>query len=143
MTEPVPSQEFSERPAPPAAVRFVRRHKVVLVRAAFSKVVLANIPKHLPLALLALAGSLEGRHEPVLVDRAVKKDDHLLARILGDREVTCVGISVHTGPGLMDALHCSRLVKRLRPDVTVVWGGWHATKAPASILREPSSDFVI
>ena len=40
-------------------------------------------------------------------------------------EALCLGITVLTGAPISDALRISRSAKRARPDLPVVWGGWH------------------
>ena len=97
----------------------------------------------MPLALLSLASTLVGRYEVVIVDRSVNKGDQELLALLSRPEAVVVGITVLTGTVIKDAIYCSRMVRVERPDVKVVWGGWHATKAPESILMEPYVDFIV
>ncbi len=47
-------------------------------------------------------------------------------------EALCLGVTVLTGAPISDALRISRAAKRARPDLPVVWGGWH----PSMFSRE-------
>ncbi|MFQ5793237.1 MAG: B12-binding domain-containing radical SAM protein, partial [Acidobacteriota bacterium] len=64
-----------------------------------------------------------------------------LGRHLGD--ALCVGMGVLTGAPITDALAVSRAVKKARPDLTVVWGGWHPSLFPEQCLEDPSVDAVV
>jgi radical SAM superfamily enzyme YgiQ (UPF0313 family) len=50
---------------------------------------------------------------------------------------------VLTGSPIRDALRISRAAKAMRPDLPVVWGGWHPSLFPAECLAEPSIDAVV
>ncbi len=98
----------------------------------------------LPLALLALASALDrDRYEPVIVDARMEADPlaALVERI--DERTLCLGISVLTGPPIAGALAASRAAKARRPDLPVVWGGWHPSLFAAQCLAEPSVDLVV
>ncbi len=101
------------------------RRKVVLYnpRAVFHT---------MPLALLALASALDRhRYEPVIIDGRL--EDDALARLTAEtRDAFVLGVSVLTGAPLRDALHVTRQLRRARPDLPIVWGGWH----PSLFARE-------
>ena len=96
-----------------------------------------------PAGLLAIAAPLiEEGLEVRVIDAAI---DPTWLRTL-ERELTqalCLGVSLLTGPMILGALAASRLAKRIRPGLPVVFGGWHPTLLPAQTLREPSVDIVI
>ena len=82
----------------------------------------------MPLALLAIGSELDPeRYEVVIIDARVDSDAErtLLAHI---GEAVCLGVTVLTGAPISDALAISRAAKRARPDLTVVWGGWHRSE---------------
>jgi anaerobic magnesium-protoporphyrin IX monomethyl ester cyclase len=96
-----------------------------------------------PLGLLSLAGSLrEAGYEPVIIDGALHRD--YLPRIqeaLADS--LCFGVSLLTGPMIRDAIVACRMVRRLRPDLPIVYGGWHPSLLTAETLREEFVDVVV
>src|SRR5215469_15446884 len=59
------------------------------------------------------------------------------------QDSACFGVSLLTGPMILDAIEVSRTVKRLRPGLPVVFGGWHPTLESAQTLREEFVDVVV
>jgi len=94
----------------------------------------------MPLALLAVGSELDPeRYEVVIVDGRLEQDPEraLLAQLDG---ALCLGVTVLTGAPISDALRISRAAKRLRPELPVVWGGWHPSMFARECLAEPSVD---
>ena len=79
----------------------------------------------------------------------VKLVDNLLSpdyekTILRETEdALCLGISVLTGPHIGAAVRVSRAVRKLRPEMPIVFGGWHASLATEQTLREPFVDAIV
>src|ERR1700678_681908 len=97
----------------------------------------------MPLALLAIGSELDpDRYEVVIIDARVDADaeNTVLAHI---PEAVCLGVTVLTGAPISDALAISRAAKRARPDLTVVWGGWHPSMFSRECLSEPSVDVAV
>jgi anaerobic magnesium-protoporphyrin IX monomethyl ester cyclase len=96
-----------------------------------------------PLALLALAPIAEQRGLKVdIIDSTI--DAHYRQRILDqlDRAV-CVGISIVTGPMIIEAIEVARAVKTARPSVPVILGGWHPSTLAGQSLAAPYIDIVV
>ena len=121
----------------------VEKRRVLLINPSLKPINLPSLPRYLSLSLLSVASGIVDRYDVAILDRALRRDDKELRRLLEDPAVACVGVSAMTGPALLDAAHCSRLVRQIRPDVAIVWGGWHVTMAPESVLREPFVDFIV
>jgi radical SAM superfamily enzyme YgiQ (UPF0313 family) len=96
-----------------------------------------------PLGLLSLAGSLRhAGYEPHIVDGALHRD--YLKRIAAlSKDCACFGVSLLTGPMIRDAIVASAFFRGLRPDVPIVYGGWHPSLLSAETLREDFVDVVI
>ena len=96
-----------------------------------------------PLGLLSLAASLrEAGFEARIIDAAIDAD--YLQTI--ERELSgCMafGVSLLTGPMIHDAIAASRLVRRLRPELPIIFGGWHPSLLPNQTLREDFVDVVV
>lgn len=101
------------------------------------KVVLVNPPTvfwTMPLALLAVGSALDrARVDVVVVDRRFESEDRLLAELDG---ALCLGVTVLTGRPLAEAAAIVRRARRRRPDLPVIWGGWHPSLFPASCVEE-------
>src|ERR1700758_985420 len=54
-----------------------------------------------------------------------------------------LGISVLTGPHIGAAIRMSKAVKKKRPAVPIVFGGWHASLATQQTLRESFVDAIV
>jgi len=113
-----------------------RRSKIVLYnpRAVFFT---------MPLALLAIGSELDPeQYEVVLVDGRLEQDPEraVLAQLEG---ALCLGVTVLTGAPISDALRISRAAKRARPDLPVVWGGWHPSMFARECLAESSVDITV
>ena len=100
-------------------------------------------PLGAPLSLLCLASPLlQAGFEVKLVDNLISPDyEKTILRETTD--ALCLGISVLTGPHIGAAIRVSRAVKKLRPELPIVFGGWHASLATEQTLREPFVDAVV
>ncbi|HVW86478.1 MAG TPA: radical SAM protein [Bryobacteraceae bacterium] len=96
-----------------------------------------------PLGLLSLAAALrEAGYEPSIIDGALHPDYR--ARIRHDLEgCAAFGVSLLTGPMILEAIEMSRMVRALRPEIPVIFGGWHPSLATDQTLREDYVDIVV
>ena len=58
-------------------------------------------------------------------------------------EALCLGVTVLTGPPIRDAIRVCRAAKAQRPEIPVVWGGWHPSLFPLECLSEASVDITV
>lgn len=98
----------------------------------------------MPLALMAVGAGLEDLGiETVIVDGRLENDPVSALAVHLD-ESLCLGISVLTGSTIRDALEVGARLKGIRPDLPIVWGGWHPSLFPKEILEEtPDVDIVV
>lgn len=96
-----------------------------------------------PLGLLSLAASVrEAGYEPVIIDAALHRDYlGLLAREIPGS--LCFGVSLLTGPMIHDAIQASQIVRETRPDLPIIFGGWHPSLCTPQTLNEPFVDVVV
>ncbi len=86
----------------------------------------------LPLGLLHV-GSVLPRERVVILDGRIDADPEArVAALAGD--ALLLGLSVLTGAPILDAVRVSLAAKRARPDLPVVWGGWHPSLLPEQCL---------
>jgi radical SAM superfamily enzyme YgiQ (UPF0313 family) len=84
----------------------------------------------------------EAGFDPLIVDGALRSDYlELIEKEI--RDCLCFGISLLTGPMIDKAIAVARHVKHLRPDLPVIFGGWHPSLLPAQTLKEPYVDAVV
>jgi anaerobic magnesium-protoporphyrin IX monomethyl ester cyclase len=121
-----------------SAVRSVARKRL--------KVVLYNphaVFYTMPLALLAIGSELDpDLYEVVTIDARLDPDaeNSVLSHM---HDALCLGLTVLTGAPISDALRVSRAAKRVRPDMPVIWGGWHPSMFASECLTEPSVDVTV
>lgn len=97
----------------------------------------------MPLALMAIGSELDPAiYEVVIVDGRLEADPEaaVLAQLDG---ALCLGVTVLTGRPIVDAIDISRAAKAVRPDLPVIWGGWHPSMFARECLAEPSVDVTV
>ena len=100
-------------------------------------------PRGAPLSLLAVAAPLDKKgYDVEIIDANV--DDGCIERVLARvDDALCIGITCMTGPQIKGALEMARTVKEKNPDISVVFGGWHATILPEQTLKSRLVDIVV
>jgi radical SAM superfamily enzyme YgiQ (UPF0313 family) len=97
-----------------------------------------------PLSIMTLAAALESRYDATLIDGNL---DHAAARTACDAikngTFDAVGVTVMGGPQVATAIEVSRAVRRVRPDLPIVWGGYFPTLYPDVALNSDYVDFVV
>src|SRR5437867_5961142 len=96
-----------------------------------------------PAGLLSLASPLRKAGNDVVIIDAAVVSDYLAAVMEETRDALCLGVSLLTGPMIRGAVAASRMVKGLRPDLPVVFGGWHPSLLPEQTLKEDFIDIVV
>lgn len=97
----------------------------------------------MPLALLAIGSELDPEvYEVVTIDGRLDPDAEttVISQLEG---ALCLGVTVLTGAPIADALRISRAAKRARPDLPVIWGGWHPSMFARECLAERSVDATV
>src|SRR5580692_8676839 len=100
--------------------------------------------RRLPLAVLALAAVLEGREEYEIVDGNLEdRPVDAILKLIDSHPVDLLGVSAMPGPQMVAAMETSRQIRRLRPKVKIVWGGYFASIYPDAALNAKYIDFVV
>jgi len=97
----------------------------------------------MPLALLAIGSELDPAvYEVVTIDGRLDPDAASTVASHIDTAL-CLGVTVLTGAPISDALRISRVAKQARPDLPVVWGGWHPSMFSRECLLENCVDVTV
>jgi anaerobic magnesium-protoporphyrin IX monomethyl ester cyclase len=117
-----------------------------MARPARHKIVLYNpmaVFHTLPLGLLAVGSNLDpARYDVRIIDARIAADAHdEVLREIDD--AVCFGVTMLTGRPLADALKILRAVKKRRPEITTVAGGWHPSLFRTETLSEGSIDITV
>jgi anaerobic magnesium-protoporphyrin IX monomethyl ester cyclase len=97
----------------------------------------------MPLALLAVGSELDPEiYEVVIVDGRL--DENAERSVIEHLDgAVCLGVTVLTGAPISDALRISRAAKAARPDIPIVWGGWHPSMFGRECLTESCVDVTV
>src|ERR1700689_3782962 len=100
-------------------------------------------PLSAPLCLLALAAPLlQAGFEVKLIDNITSPDFE--SEILRETsDALCLGISVLTGPTIGSAIRVAKAVKKARPSLPIIFGGWHPSLAMEQTLQPDFVDAVV
>ena len=98
----------------------------------------------LPLAVLALAAVLEGREEYRIIDGNLEEDPTAaILNTINVHQVELLGVSCMPGPQMVAAMETCREIRRLRPHVRIVWGGYFPSLYPDTTLNAKYVDYVV
>jgi anaerobic magnesium-protoporphyrin IX monomethyl ester cyclase len=98
----------------------------------------------LPLSILALGAVLEGREEYQIVDGNLDNNPvGTILELIDNRRVDLLGVTVMPGPQMAAAMECCREIRRLRPQVPIVWGGYFPSIYPDAALNAKYVDFAV
>lgn len=87
----------------------------------------------LPLALVHLGSVFSGRRVVIVDGRVDLTPEARVAEL--SRDALCLGVTVLTGAPILDALAVCRAARAARPDLPVIWGGWHPSLMPEQCLE--------
>lgn len=105
----------------------------------------AGNPIHIiPNAILAIAASLEGVTDYVIVDGNRERDP--LTKILNYLSSGDFGFFASTvmpGPQLRQAIPFTKLIRQKFPEVKIIWGGYFASNHHNTVIKSGSVDVVV
>ena len=98
----------------------------------------------LPLGVLCVATGLVRKGYTVRIVDGFASSDWRKELLDAIREKPlCFGVTSMTGPQILHALEACKLVRKLHPDVPIVWGGIHATLLAEQTLQNPLVDLIV
>jgi anaerobic magnesium-protoporphyrin IX monomethyl ester cyclase len=98
----------------------------------------------LPLSLLALAGSVEGRCETRIFDGNIDRQYlQTLRRALTESHFDAVGVSVMGGPQVRSAIDTSLAVRAVSPTTPIIWGGYFPSLYTNAAMSAPYVDYAV
>ena len=106
-----------------------------------------STPSHkrpLPMSLLAIGSMLEGEFEYRIVDGNLEADPAGVILAIADKQpVTAIAVTVMPGPQLRSAVSGCRQLKRLLPEVPIIWGGYFPSQHADACLSEHTVDVCV
>ena len=90
----------------------------------------------MPLALLSIGSVLDStKYEVIIIDGRIEKNPIQTIKSHLDNAI-CFGVTVITGAPIKDGLFISEEVKKLSPDLPIIWGGWHTSLFAKEPIQE-------
>jgi len=100
--------------------------------------------KPLPMSLLAIGSMLEGEFEYRIVDGNLEADPAGAILAIADKQkITAIAVTVMPGPQLRSAVSGCRQLKRLLPEVPIIWGGYFPSQHADACLSEHTVDVCV
>jgi anaerobic magnesium-protoporphyrin IX monomethyl ester cyclase len=96
-----------------------------------------------PLAVMSLAGSLEGKYDTRIIDGNVDREFIATTLRALDDGVDAVGVTVMGGPQLPTAIAVSQAIRAHSPGIPIIWGGYYPTICTAPSMHTPYVDYVV
>jgi radical SAM superfamily enzyme YgiQ (UPF0313 family) len=119
------------------------RGKIVLMQPRVGYIDKMRSKPAMPLSLLHAVSLAIEDYPAVLIDQRVHGDwrARLMAELHADPLM--VGITCYTGPMIGRALEIAQVVRSVRPNVPIVWGGVHVGLLPEQSLQHPLVDVIV
>jgi radical SAM superfamily enzyme YgiQ (UPF0313 family) len=100
--------------------------------------------RRFPLSIMALAAVLEGREEYAIVDGNVDSDPvRTIVDLIDTHQVDLLGVTVMPGPQMASAMENSREIRKQRPNVPIVWGGYFPAIYGDATLNAKYVDYAV
>ena len=99
----------------------------------------------LPLACLYMGTVLEqaGYRVEIIDERVIGNFEEDVAASIRHERPVLVGISTMTGMQIRGGLRAARTIRKLDPELPLVWGGVHPSLCPDSTLKDELCDIVV
>jgi radical SAM superfamily enzyme YgiQ (UPF0313 family) len=135
-----------EPAAPPAGAKRWKvnpKGRIVLMQPRVGYIDKMRSKPAMPLSLLHAVSLAMQEFPAVVIDQRVQVDwrERLIAEL--EANPLLVGITCYTGPMIGRALEIAEVVRRVRPNLPIVWGGVHVGLLPEQTLRHPLVDIIV
>src|ERR1051325_8123738 len=98
----------------------------------------------IPNSILAVAASIEGKYDYVIVDGNLERDPgERIFSYLRTGEFSYFGCTVMPGPQLRQAIPVSKKIREQFPNVKIIWGGYFPSNQPRTVLDSGFVDVII
>lgn len=98
--------------------------------------------RNLPLNLLSICSLIDEQQFDINIEQGFAEEALSVFRPYLENAV-CLGISCMTGIQISHGLELAKLIRTTRPDLPIVWGGYHPTATPEQTLQSDFVDIVV
>ena len=104
----------------------------------------AKYKPRIPNSILAVAASIEGLFDYVIVDGNLEKDPSgKIFQYLTSGEFGYFGCTSMPGPQLKQAIPISKKIREQYPHIKIIWGGYFPSNQPKVVLESGYVDFIV
>lgn len=104
----------------------------------------ARSKPRIPNSILQVAASIEGKHNYIIVDGNMESDPELvILNYFSNQKIDVFASTVMPGPQLKQAIPFSIKLKKLYPNLKIVWGGYFPSNQPEPVLNSDFVDVII
>jgi anaerobic magnesium-protoporphyrin IX monomethyl ester cyclase len=104
----------------------------------------AKYKPRIPNSILAVAASIEGLFDYVIVDGNMEKDPSgKIFQYLISGEFGYFGCTSMPGPQLKQAIPISKKIREQYPHIKIIWGGYFPSNQPKVVLESGYVDFIV
>lgn len=98
----------------------------------------------IPLSVLAVGASIEGRYSYEVLDGNVDRGlEKTLPQLVEDKKLKYVGFTVMPGPQLHQSIRMSKMLRQRFPHLKIIWGGYFPSLHKSVAIESDYVDFVI
>ncbi|MBL7910256.1 MAG: B12-binding domain-containing radical SAM protein [Bacteroidia bacterium] len=104
----------------------------------------ARSKPRIPNSILQVAASIEGKHNYIIVDGNMESDpEQVILNYFSNQKIDVFASTVMPGPQLKQAIPFSIKLKKLYPNLKIVWGGYFPSNQPEPVLNSGFVDVII
>tara|TARA_Y100000310_G_C20695531_1_gene825418 strand:- start:3527 stop:5047 length:1521 start_codon:yes stop_codon:yes gene_type:complete len=97
----------------------------------------------LPLGLLKLASMIDRKKYDIKLISVGPDRDYKAEIVEESKDAVCVAAGIITGYPILEAVDIVKRIRKVSPNVPVVWGGWHTSLFPQDTLESGYADIVV
>ncbi len=97
----------------------------------------------IPVALLKIASMIDRKKYESVIVSATPKYDYETQILKDSKDALCFAVRVLTGHDIIEAIELIKKIKKVNPNLPIVWGGWHGAIFPDQTLESSYADIII
>jgi len=104
----------------------------------------ADAKHRIPNSILQIGASIHGTYHYEFIDGNLEDNpEKKILALIRDKGIKYFGVTVMPGPQLKQAIPISKKVRKMFPEVTIIWGGYFASNQYPVCINSGAVDFVI
>jgi len=98
----------------------------------------------LPLSILSVASSIEGKYDYQILDENFDRPlEKLISQTIEKDDIRYIGFTVMPGPQLNRAVPTSKFIRNRYPGIKIIWGGYFPSQHVKTVLNSEYVDYIV